>query len=112
MRVASGTDGWEAPRRSQGRYLGQERNNADAAPDTTRSSLVSMRGTGVIWADGCVDSSFLCRRLHGVLGLLPQAQITPVAHVRLVQSFPGQADLRTLRCAAKFELWREVMSIE
>src|SRR5258706_3036216 len=35
------------------------------------------------WAPPCVD------RLHGVLALLPQAQITPVAHVRLVQSFPG-----------------------
>jgi hypothetical protein len=74
----------------QGRYLGQERNNADAAPDTTRSSLVSMEGTGVIWADGCVGSSCV-DRLHSVLALLPQAQITPVAHARLVQSFPGLA---------------------
>ena len=27
-------------------------------------------------------------RLHGVLALLPSAQIAPVAHARLVQSFP------------------------
>jgi hypothetical protein len=51
--VASPQAGAPAPR-----YTG--RNNADAAPDTTRYTIVSYEGTGVIWADGCVGSS-LCR---------------------------------------------------
>ena len=42
----------------------------------------------MIWADGRVAPPGV-GGLHGVLALLPSAQITPVAHARLVQSFPS-----------------------
>ena len=58
------------------------------APHLTQPDKFSLfRGTGAIWADG--RGLLLVGRLHGVLAHLPSAQIAPVAHARLDQSFPS-----------------------
>src|SRR5207344_2281356 len=87
MRVASGADDCKAPRRSQGRYLGEERNDAGAAPDATRQYVVSFEGP---WRFGpmAAPAPPCVGRLHGVLAALPSARIAAVAHVRIDQSFP------------------------
>jgi hypothetical protein len=77
-----------------GRYLGEERNDAGAAPDTTRSIFASFEGPGrfgpmAAWAPPCVG------RLHGVLAHFPSAQIAAVAHARLDQSFPSVTSRRS-----------------
>src|SRR5207344_570885 len=92
MRVASGADDCKAPRRSQGRYLGEERNDAGAAPDATRQYVVSFEGP---WRFGPMPAPAppCVGQLHGVLAVLPSARIAAVAHVRIDQSFPRQPKL-------------------